>query len=168
MPNKGEVIGRLKVFRGKYADIYKRGLRPKWSHKEWKGVLAAVKKSIRRNLIKTAKIRAKAVAAKQAKKAAKVAARKGSKAIPGWGTIIAIGFAGADLWAGESLGDVIANHGTDAIPIVGTVKGAYGITVAGVEASRALAEVFNVDVSEDQITEKMWEELENELSPAAG
>ncbi|MCP4773451.1 MAG: hypothetical protein GY880_04365, partial [Planctomycetaceae bacterium] len=58
------------------------------------------------------------------------------------------------------IGEALIDNGLDAIPIVGTVKGAYEIGDAVIDLGGSVLE--GVDVDEEELGDKVWDDLEGD------
>jgi hypothetical protein len=164
-PTKADVLSHLEELRHASADVYSKGVRPKWSYTEWDNVCKAVKKSIKRRLVKIATEAAEAAAGKAAKKAGTTAVRKGPKVIPGVGTIVSILIFVGDVYAGTPWDEALIDHGQDAIPVYGTLRGIYQIGSAGVELSGAIIDYAISEPTEAEIDDQLWDDLKNDQIP---
>lgn len=164
-PTKADVLTHLDQLRHTNANVYSKGVRPKWSYTEWQDVTKAVKKSIKRRLVKIAAEAAEAVAGQAAKKVGTTAVRKGPKAIPIVGTIVSVLWLAGDVYAGTPWDEALIDHGQDAIPIYGTVRGVYQIGEAGVQFGGAIIDYTFSEPTESEIDDQFWDDLRNDRIP---
>jgi hypothetical protein len=94
------------------------------------------------------------------------AVRKGPKAIPGVGTIVSVLFFVGDVYAGTPWDEALIDHGQDAIPIYGTVRGVYQIGEAGVQLGGAIIDYTFSEPTESEIDDQFWDDLKNDRIPA--
>jgi hypothetical protein len=163
---KADVLQHLDELRHTNANVYSKGVRPKWSYTEWSNVSKAVKKSIKRRLVKIAAEAAEAAAGQAAKKVGTTAVKKGPKAIPIVGTIVSVLWFAGDVYAGTPWDEALIDHGQDAIPIYGTVRGVYQLGEAGVQLGGAIIDYTFSEPTESEIDDQFWDDLRNDRIPA--
>lgn len=164
LPTKDDILKHRDELRVKYKDIYTKGKKPKVSHKAWLKLKKEAVDKIRKELIDKAKKKAADIVKNKVKKGGKLAAKKGAKMIPGVGTVVAIFVFGGEVYAGRPVGEAFVDNALDAIPVVGTVKGAYEIGDAAVELGGAF--LGEVEVTEDEIEDRLWEDADTFEEPA--
>jgi hypothetical protein len=162
---KADVLEHLDELRHTNANVYSKGVRPKWSVTEWKNVSKAVKERIKRTLVKIAAEAAEAAAGQAAKRVGTTAVRKGPRAIPIVGTIVSVLWFAGDVYAGTPWDEALIDHGQDAIPIYGTVRGVYQIGEAGVQLGGAIIDYTFSEPTESEIDDQLWDDLKNDRIP---
>jgi hypothetical protein len=106
-----------------------------------------------------------AAAGQAAKKVGTTAVKKGPKAIPIVGTIVSVLWFAGDVYAGTPWDEALIDHGQDAIPIYGTVRGVYQIGEAGVQLGGAIIDYTFSEPTESEIDDQLWDDLRNDRIP---
>ena len=162
---KADVLGHLDVLRIEHADVYTKGVRPKWDYKDWKSVLKTGREVIKRRLVKQLADAAADAAGRAGKRVGTTAIKKGPKAIPVVGTIVSVLWFTGDVLAGTPWDEALVDHGQDAIPIYGTVRGLYQIGGAIGELGGAAIDYTFSEPTDTDIDDQFWDDLKHNRIP---